>query len=180
MIGMSIDKAKSQFFDRPTVIEAVGKARADVLRHGGGLVRKWWRRSMRKAPQKMIGELTKTEKNRFRMLQAIYKRKGLDPRKVRRPLRHSEPGEPPRTIRGDIKKFLFFAFDPALDNAVIGPVLIGKPTGAPENLEHGGRAEINGRTVTIAPRPAGQLALKANAPQLHRLWKDSMRKHYRM
>lgn len=178
MIGMRIDKAKANFFDRPAVENAVGKASASVLSGGGALVRQIARRSMRPAAQKKISELTPKERERWLMMQAIFKRKGLNPRKVRRPLRHSKPGEPPRTIRGDIKKFLFFAFDAASKTVLVGPALLNSPTGAPHTLEYGGTAQIGDRTITIKPRPYMAPAVATALPKLHQLWKDAMHKHY--
>lgn len=178
MIGMGINAAKSNFLDRQAVIERVGKARAGVFMRGGGLIRTVARRSMRKARQKKIAELSAVERQRFKMLQAIYKRKGLNPRKVRRPLVHSRPGEPPRTIRGDIKKFLFFAFDHATESVVIGPARTPRASNAPATLEEGGRAVIDGRSVTIAPRPYMVPAREQTEKPLMRLWKDAMHKHY--
>lgn len=70
----------------------------------------------------------------------------------------SDPGKPPTNRTGDLKRNIFFAFDPERRSVVIGPVLLpGKRGNAPELLEHGGQARGEGMmTVTEAPgRGAG-------------------------
>ena len=57
----------------------------------------------------------------------------------------SLPGQPPRARRPHpwVRKFLWFFYDRRQKSAVIGPVRLGRGTGAPHNLEFGGR--IRGR-----------------------------------
>jgi len=51
----------------------------------------------------------------------------------------SEPGQPPSSHTGLLKRFIYFAYEPNTRNVVIGPVRLAKSTGeAPSVLEHGG------------------------------------------
>lgn len=64
----------------------------------------------------------------------------------------SRQGQPPYAHEGSIKKILF-SFDAKNNSVVIGPVLAKSQSGAPENLEYGGVAKVDGVTKTIGPRP---------------------------
>lgn len=69
-----------------------------------------------------------------------------------------------------LRELTYFAYDPADKSVVIGPAIGGPRSGAPETIEEGGTARIDGRTVTIRPRPwvlpAFQVALKEVRPDL--------------
>src|SRR5690606_28852572 len=59
---------------------------------------------------------------------------------IRKRKRTSEPGKPPSSHTGMLKKFIFFGYDPRRDSVVIGPVRLSqKGRGeAPSLLEYGG------------------------------------------
>lgn len=106
---------------------------------------------------------------RTRARTSIRKRKGT-----------SKPGGPPYSHVGLLRSFIFFAYDFDARSVVIGPTLINSPTGAPENLEYGGVADLpvgGGKTrrVTIQPRPFMGPALDAELPGLAAMWRDSVR-----
>lgn len=106
---------------------------------------------------------------RTRARTSIRRRKGTSP-----------ADGPPYSHVGLLRNLIFFAFDADRRSVVVGPVLINSPTGAPENLEYGGHADLpiaGGRTrrVTIAPRPYMGPALDAELPGLPAMWQDSVR-----
>lgn len=174
MIKLKIDDAKRMFFNADIIGDAVNKSSRQVLKKYGGLVRKIARRSLRKARQKPIGQLTEEERKNLRIRQEIAKRTGKP--KPARPLLPSKPGEPPRVITGLLKKFTYFVFDPATQSVLVGPVkLHQKSDGVPEALEFGGRStDTKGRPITIKARPwmtpANAIAMK----QLPGMWANSV------
>lgn len=106
---------------------------------------------------------------RQRSRTSIRKKKGTSP-----------PAGPPYSHVGTLRKLIFFGYDREKKAVVVGPVLSDRPTGAPENLEHGGTADIpqpGGRAVraTIRPRPFMGPALAAELPKLTPMWRDSVR-----
>ena len=161
----TIDMAKSQFFDRP-INAHWDKVAQKGLSRWAALARQVARRSLRKARRKRVSELTPDERQRFRISQAIAKKKGLAAPK--RPFAPSNPGEPPRMRSGLIKKFLFFAYDRAERSAIIGPAEIERPTGAPRVLEEGGSVQVRGGRVRIAKRPYMKPVFDDLAPRLPR------------
>jgi hypothetical protein len=82
---------------------------------------------------------------RTRSRSSIKKRKGASP-----------PGKPPSAHGPELKKILF-GYDRDAGSVVIGPVLAGSRSGAPETLERGGDAtvKLKGKLVRAhyAPRP---------------------------
>lgn len=106
---------------------------------------------------------------RTRARTSIRKRKGT-----------SAPGGPPYSHVGLLRNLIFFAWDDSSKKVVIGPVLINKPTGAPENLEYGGTADVpagRGKTrrAKIEPRPYMGPALQKELPGLPAMWANSVR-----
>jgi hypothetical protein len=92
----------------------------------------------------------------------------------------SPPGGPPYAHVGLLRRLLFFSYDRSTESVVIGPVLKDRPTGAPENLEYGGKADLKqrgGKTkrVRIRPRPFMGPAFQAELPKLEPMWRDSVR-----
>lgn len=73
--------------------------------------------------------------------------------------RKSTPGSPPLAIKGLIRKFLFYAYDPATDSVFVGPIKLQRGTeydgvGIPELLENGGTVITkSGRRATYQNRP---------------------------
>lgn len=80
----------------------------------------------------------------------------------------SKPGKPPKSHKGLLKKFLYFAWDPASRSVVVGPArLSGNGLGdAPEVLERGGVVMVralpprSGRKATTKQRLAFKRLLK--------------------
>lgn len=162
----NVNEAKSLFFDRAAVIRDLDGTARRGLSKWGAFARRKVRRSLRKARMKKLSEMTKDERQRYRIRQDIAKREGLP--RPKRPLAPSKPGEPPRMRVGLIKKLLFFAYDRDARSVVVGPAVIDRPTGAPETLEEGGYVETRSGRVRIEPRPYMKPVFDEMRPQLPR------------
>jgi hypothetical protein len=171
--NLKLRTVTSTFFDRDVVLRSMSATTKAVLSKFGAYVRTRAKSSIRKARQKSIGELTADELLAYRIAAAEAKRQGRP--RPKRPLAASRPGEPPRSILGHLRKFIYFAWDPSTKSMVVGPALFGGASGsAPRTLEEGGTAVLyNGRTITIAPRPYMRPAYEAEKPALPKLWQDA-------
>lgn len=91
----------------------------------------------------------------------------------------SEPGRPPSSQTGLLRKTIFFVYEPNRGSVVIGPIELNKGTEAPRLLEHGGqvtRRERNQRKrLVYRPRPFMGPAFEREVPKLPALWRDSVR-----
>ena len=96
----------------------------------------------------------------------------------------SEPGQPPSSHAGLLKKFIFFAYEPARRSVVIGPARLNQKSGeALPALEYGGRTKIASRrrrqrtvhTVSIQARPFMGPAFETEKPKLPALWARSVK-----
>jgi len=95
----------------------------------------------------------------------------------------SQPGSPPSSHVGTLRRLIFFGYDPAKKSVVIGPAPFAGATGtaeAPPLLEYGGRArrkDRKGRTVTATyrPRPYMRPAFEQEKAKLPDLWANVMR-----
>lgn len=98
---------------------------------------------------------------------------------IRRRRKISEPGKPPSSHTGLLKRNIFFVHEPNRSSVVIGPVLLNKGTDAPALLEHGGtavRTKRNKRVrMTYRPRPYMGPAYEKEKPKLPQMWRDSIR-----
>ncbi len=192
MMKFRINEAKGMFFDRDAVLDAIDAASKRVLPKAGAYVQTDAKRSMRPAKQKPVAALTEAERQSFKRRQDLYK-SGKSKVKPKRPLVASNPGEPPRTRTGLVRKFLFFAFDPQTKSVVVGPALLNKSTMAQSTLETGGMTMgIVSREITlddgtvlttrkeamvkIAPRPFMQPALQRNQAKVAELFRNSIKK----
>jgi hypothetical protein len=105
-------------------------------------------------------------------------------RAMRRRSRAARPGEAPSVRKGQLKRFLIYAYEPARHVAVFGPRKLSGATGdTPEALERGKttmRRVGRGRNrrqqaVTYEKRPAMVPALKELTPGLPAMWKNAIR-----
>ena len=98
---------------------------------------------------------------------------------IRKRKRVSQPGSPPSSHTGLLKKFIFFLYEPTRRSVIIGPVLLGKGTDAPRLLEHGGSAVRRKRKkrvrATYRPRPFMGPAMQREKPKLPAMWRGSVR-----
>ena len=104
---------------------------------------------------------------------------------IRKRKKPSEPGQPPSSHTGLLKRFIFFAYEPQRRSVVIGPVRLNQKVGdAPAALEHGGPSKVvsgsrrrkrQTHTVTIRPRPFMGPAFEAERPKLRGMWANSVK-----
>lgn len=96
-------------------------------------------------------------------------------RNQRDPNKFSQPGKPPFAKKGQLKKLLFFSYDPQTRSVVVGPAAFGKAE-APAALEFGGtvsspRRKRRGKPgkpqrVDVAPRPFMGPALEVSKDKI--------------
>ena len=95
------------------------------------------------------------------------------------------PGQPPHSHTGLVRRFIWFAYEPARSSVVIGPArLTGRGRGeAPSLLEHGGRAQRKARgrgggayRPRYRPRPFMQPAFDREHARLPALWANSVKR----
>ncbi len=100
---------------------------------------------------------------------------------IRKRKRISEPGQPPSSHVGTLKKFIFFSFEPTTRSVVIGPTRTSGPGTAPELLEYGGTSPFipprKRRPITARyrPRPFMTPAFDEEQKNLPDLWRNSVR-----
>ncbi len=98
---------------------------------------------------------------------------------IRRRKSVSQPGSPPSSHTGLLKRNIFFIYERQRSNVVIGPILLNKGTDAPAILEHGGAVTRRRRKkrvrMTYRPRPFMGPAFERETPKLPQMWRDSIR-----
>ena len=102
---------------------------------------------------------------------------------IRTRKRTSQPGQPPTSHTGMLRRFILFGYDRRSDSVVVGPVGFRRSR-APNVLEFGGRTTVETgrrparkkrRTVRIAARPYMRPALEKERSQLPAVWRNSVR-----
>lgn len=166
MLNLKIDKAKSKFFDRQIVIDAVNKAERRSLSKIGAYIRTAARSSIR------------------------YRKKpsppGSPPSAHRTMTRRriNKKGQTKIQSVSPLREFIFFAYDQENNSVIAGPALLNGQAGAKilMALEMGGTSEIIARdgkkiSITLKPRPFMKPALdKALADILRKSLTDSVKK----
>jgi len=100
---------------------------------------------------------------------------------IRKRKRISEPGSPPSSHSGLLKKFIFFGYDPQKRSVVIGPErLTQRGRGeAPHLLEYGGTGSVQRkgkrRRAKVRARPFMGPAFEKEEPKLAAMWRDSIK-----
>ncbi|MFH1302332.1 MAG: hypothetical protein ABIK07_14825 [Planctomycetota bacterium] len=165
-VGFSV---KGLEFSSESVIKEVRKAGRKIAYKAGGLIRMISKRKLRKARMKRVSEMSDDEKQIFDEKVKRAKKLGLP--RPKRPLKPSDPYEPPRLrdAKSPLKYLLFFAVGKDND-VVIGPQRA--KSGIAGVLEYGGTS--NGKR--IEPRPFMGPSLEEAAPQLDDYWRDSVTK----
>lgn len=92
----------------------------------------------------------------------------------------SEPGSPPSSHVGTLRRLIFFGYDPASRSVVVGPVPFGGEAEAPPLLEYGGRARRKDRrgrlrAAAYRQRPFMGPAFAKEQPKLPAMWADSVK-----
>lgn len=185
MIQLSISQAQRRFFDRNLIKDSMDKASLRALSRGGALIMRQARKSIKNAAVMARGRVREGER-----------------RQVVR-FRSSQPGQPPFSRTGLLRDKIYFVAAGKLGDTTVrvGPVLIGRPTGAPDTLEFGGnvskkagtmmvrsgrdangrfqpdrRVKVGARTVHIEARPYMGPALDnlLESNKLPDMWKGAM------
>ena len=99
--------------------------------------------------------------------------------------RVSDPGQPPSSHTGLLKKLILFGYDASRQSVVIGPMkLSGRENkDAPEVAEYGGtakriftiRKKRTVKNVKYKARPFMRPALEREEPKLPAMWADSVK-----
>jgi hypothetical protein len=92
----------------------------------------------------------------------------------------SEPGQPPSSHVGLLRRLIYFGYDAGRKSVVIGPTPLHGEAEAPPLLEYGGKARRRGRkgklvTGTYRARPFMGPAFERERPKLLAMWADSVR-----
>ena len=92
----------------------------------------------------------------------------------------SQPGNPPSSHVGHLRRLIFFGYEPAARSVVIGPTPFRGPAEAPPLLEYGGaarRRDRKGKVVRAVyrPRPFMGPAFEAERPKLPTMWANSVK-----
>ena len=124
---------KPRFLDRE-IANVLGPVMRKYYMRAGANIRKVARRSLKRAPQKSLSELTERQRVTYEAWKDRYQR-GETTLKPRRPDRSAKRGQPPLIhpkkgvgVKGFgslLKERLFFALNEDLTYVVIGPELIG-------------------------------------------------------
>lgn len=96
-------------------------------------------------------------------------------RRIRRRKRASKPGESPTNREGQLKRFLFYAWDPRTRSVVVGPVALGSRPTVPGLLEFGGDRRVGSSKVRQAERPFMAPALETAKTKLPELWAGAIK-----
>jgi hypothetical protein len=92
----------------------------------------------------------------------------------------SQPGTPPSSHVGLLRKLIYFSYDPNHRSVVIGPTPLHGTAVAPPLLEYGGRARVKDRrcrrvSATYRPRPFMGPAFEKEKPRLPAMWAGSVK-----
>lgn len=99
---------------------------------------------------------------------------------IRKRKRVSQPGQPPSSHAGWLRKFIYYHYDRAHASVIVGPALLRSRLGyvVPETLEFGGSVHVfrkNRRLLAkFRPRPYMRPALEKVAPKFPGLWQGAV------
>ena len=93
----------------------------------------------------------------------------------------SEPGSPPSSHAGLLRKLIYFGYDPSRRSVVIGPTPLHGTAEAPPLLEYGGKARRRGRKgkpvmAVYKARPFMGPAFEREKPKLPAMWANSVKR----
>jgi len=99
---------------------------------------------------------------------------------IRKRQKPSQPGTPPSSHTGLLKRLIFFGFDPAKKSVVIGPAPLRAAVEAPPLLEYGGRARRKNRkgklvSANYKARAFMAPAFEKEKSKLPTLWANSVK-----
>jgi len=100
---------------------------------------------------------------------------------IRKRKKISQPGNPPSSHSGLLKKFIYFGYDTGRRAVVVGAMRFTRRGNgkAPELLEHGGTTTLTDRrgkkkSADYNPRPFMGPAFEKESPKLPDMWRDSV------
>jgi len=101
-------------------------------------------------------------------------------RSIRKRKAVSEPGSPPSSHAGLLRKFIYFGYDSSRRSVVIGPTPLHGRAEVPALLEYGGKARRRGRrdrmvVANYRARPFMGPAFERELPGLPAMWRNSVR-----
>lgn len=140
-------------------------------------------------PGKIVMEAAKVIRAADRAAVGVLKKFGSFVRRtarqsIRKRKRATDPGKPPASRTGLLKKTIIFSADPIRRSVIIGPMKINRPSkDALEALEYGGMATIAKGSRSrprlerkyIRARPFMGPAMDENLPKLPGMWLDSIK-----
>lgn len=96
---------------------------------------------------------------------------------IRSRKRISEPGQPPSSHTGLLKRHIYFAYDGQKKSVVIGPVAWKKRGSftVPEVLEYGGQFREAKQRYNYRSRPFMRPAFEKEKARIKDIWKDSVK-----
>lgn len=161
---LTVSGAKSNFFDRDKIKNAVDRARRGVLSRTGAFVRTAARTSIR------------------------YREKPSNPgsppsahRTIVR-FKTNRKGEQKRQLKSPLREFIFFSYDESTRSVVVGPSILNGASGARTltALEYGGPSVVvdskgRRRPIFVRPRPFMRPALVSALDDLARKWRDQVK-----
>lgn len=133
----------------------------------------------RKAVTSRVDRATRKVLSRFGAFVRTSARHSIRKRKA-----ISEPGNPPSSHTGLLRRFIFFGYDRDRRSVVIGPQRLNQKVGdAPHALEYGGTSTVveglrnrrKKRRIKIAARPYMGPAFEREKPKLPAMWANSVK-----
>jgi len=129
----------------------------------------------RRAVAGAVDRGTRRVLSRFGAFVRTTARHSIRPRK-----KVSEPGQPPSSHVGLLRKLIYFGYDAARKSVVIGPTPLRGTAQVPPLLEYGGRARRRGRKgrqvmATYRARPFMGPAFEREKPRLPAMWAGSVK-----
>lgn len=165
MIGLKIEAAKSNFFDRQKVMDRTSKAERKVLSKAGAFVRQRAKTSIRYRERPSSPG---SPPSVHRSVGRVHKKSGKVVNK--------------KQLVSPLREFMFFSYDRSSRTVVIGPALLnGTAAGKGlKALEYGGPAVILGfggkkRVVAIRARPFMRPAMQAELENFPTLFADQVK-----
>lgn len=154
---------KKFFFDKRAVTSAAERAENALLSKVGAYVRRGAKSSIKYREGAAVpGVPPHAHRSGAFTRQKVSRKTGAVTRQASSPLR----------------ELIFFGRDPAAASVVVGPVLFGKKSGAPERLEYGGVGTVGRkrpRRAVYEARPYMRPALARELPKVPQWVKDTVR-----
>ena len=160
MIGMRLEQAKQNFFDRKAITDPAEKATRRVLSAVGAYTMRDAQKSLKEGTG--ISAPGQPPLVHLFALKTKTNKKGKAVSKRRSPFRDS----------------ILFVYDSTYQGVLVGPILFNgarnDPT-VPQLLEAGGNVTVGKKSLRYQPRPFMKPAFDKNLKKLPQLWANSIR-----